>query len=312
MSNSIEVRRKISWLNRQDPANLNFEQLKKTYQKLFVGLVVPGFPAPGHELYFRARSNPKQRPKDIKDLMAPPPSLVVGYQRCNGPANPMMYTASRRKTALLECGVKSGDIVYLSQWMTMSNVATNLMLIPCHLHDQEHFKTRLQDQLYAYVDTLFTRRFDRTFSDDYKFTAAISAMMCHGFEGYTPGVKGSDNSIAFRYPSIVDIENSYNTVFTDVFARECLTLRHVMEVKILDSSSDDFEIEVLDNATDFSSGQIHWLGDPIKTPTLVSLDGGVQFMSDGKIWHLRTNNEPHSTESLRALFEEAQFTFYLT
>jgi RES domain len=309
MSNTVEIRQKIRWLNRQDPSKLNFEQLKKTYREVLKGLVIPMMGAPAHEFYFRARVNPNKRPDNIKELMAPPPELVVGYQRCNGPADPMMYTASRTKTALLECGVKAGDVAYLSQWIAKSTIPTNMMLIPREIHNDEKLKSPLQELIYSYVDTLFTRRIDKSFSDDYIFTAAISDMLCRNFESETIVAKGSDNSIAFRYPSIVDIENSYNTVFTDVFAKQWLELCHLMEVRVIHSSVNSFEIEVRDNATDFSSGQIHWTGDPSKTPTVVGPNGGAPFISDGKIWHLVTNSEPHSTASLRALFDDTQFTF---
>lgn len=309
MSNTVEIRKKIKWLNRQDPSKQNFEQLKKTYREVLKGLVIPVMGAPAHEFYFRARVNLNKRPDNVKEFMAPPPELVDGYQRCNGPSTPMMYTASRRKTALLECGVKDGDVAYLSQWIAKSAIPTNMMLIPSEIHNHEKLKTRLQEHIYSYVDTLFTRRIDKSFSDDYIFTAAISDMLCRNFESETIVAKGSDNSIAFRYPSIVDIENSYNTVFTDVFSRQWLELCHLMEVRVIQSGVNGFEIEVLDNATDFSSGQIHWSGDQSKTPTVVDQNGGVAFTSDGKIRRLVTNSVPHTADSLRALFDDTQFTF---
>jgi hypothetical protein len=307
MSNTVEIRQKIKWLNRQDPSKLDFGQLKKIYRQVLSGLVIPVAVAPAHEFYFRARVNPDSRISEMSELMAPPGGLVVGYQRCNGPGDPMLYTASRRKTALLECGVKPGDIVYLSQWIAKTNISTNMMLIPSEMHHDDKLKTPLQELIYSYVDTLFTRRIDKSFSDDYIFTAAITDMLFRNFENEMAAAKGSDHSIALRYPSIVDIENSYNTVFTDIFAKEWLELCHVMELKVLQSSVENFEIEVIDNATDFSLGHVNWIGDPTKTPTVVGKNGPAPFVSDGKIWHLVTNNQPHSSDSLRALFDDAQF-----
>jgi hypothetical protein len=308
MSTSVEIRRKINWLNRQNPATLNFGQLKKTYRQVLKGIVVPVVIAPAHEFYFRARVNPITRPVMVSDMMAPPSELVVGYQRCNGPGTPMLYTSSRRKTALLECGVNVGDIVYMSQWIAKSNICTNMMLIPGEMHTDERINTPLQEAIYSYVDTLFTRRIDRAFSDDYIFTAAISDMLCRDFKDDMNGEKGSDDSIAFRYPSIVDIEKSYNTVFTDTFAKQWLELCHLMELRVLEVNAGEFAIEVLDNATDFSQGQIHWLADPVRTPTTVGANGGAPFISDGTNWHLVTNAVPHTADTLRKLLDDAQFT----
>jgi hypothetical protein len=303
MSSSIEIRNRIKWLNRIDPSDTDFDLLLKTFDKLTTGFKAAVDWCVSSESLFRARVNPKCRPTTLTELMAPPPGLVQGYQRCNPPGLPMFYAASRRMTALLECGASCGDIIYLSQWAAESKAPVNAAIHP--LREYNLPQTPLQLHVQSYIETIFTRRVDKNFSDDYKLTAALSQILTKGFHPDPLTNVREDRIVGLRYPSIVDIENSYNTVFHDQFSRNRLRPLHVMEMRILNVEGKKISYEVLDNVLDFSNGEICWMNDPNKVPSLQINSPGLQFTHyGGGVLRISTiDNEP-TTQYLAALLSE--------
>jgi RES domain len=304
MSSTVEIRNLIKWLNKIDLSNTDFDILLKAVGKLMIkGFSVHVDWCVSSESLFRSRVNPKCRPTTLTELMAPPQLSVSGYQRCNPPGLPMFYAASRRMTALLECGVSRGDIVYLSQWRGETKVPVNAAIHP--LREYNLKQTPLQLHIQSYIETIFTRRVDKTFSDDYKLTAALSQNLTTGFQPDPFVDVREDRIVGLRYPSIVDIENSYNTVFHDQFSRDRLIPLHVMEMRILNVKGKNISYEVLDNAIDFSNGEICWTHDSNKVPALQESIPGLQYRLDSeRAWRILTiDNEP-TAEYLAALLSE--------
>jgi hypothetical protein len=303
MSRSLEIRNRIKWLNRIDPSDTDFEILLETFKKLTKGFVAAVDWCVSSESLFRARLNPRRRPAKLTELMAPPVPYVQGYQRCNPPGLPMFYAASRRLTALLECGASSGDLVYLSQWAAENRVPVNAVIHP--LREYNLPRTPLELHIQSYIETIFTRRVDKRFSDDYKLTAALSQHLTTGFQPDQLSDIREDRTVGLRYPSVVDIENSYNTVFHDQFSKDRLRPLHVMEMKILGVDGKKVSYEVLDNAIEFSNGKICWMDDPNKVPALQERVPGVRYRSyGGGVWNILTiDNEP-TAQYLAALLSE--------
>jgi RES domain-containing protein len=303
MSSSIEIRDRIRWLNRIDISNTDFDLLFKKVGKLTTGFTAAGEWCVSSESLFRARVNPKCRPTTLTELMAPPPRFVLGYQRCNPPGLPMFYAASRRMTALLECDASRGDIIYLSQWAVANDAPMNAAIHPLMEHKLP--QTPLQLYVQSYMETIFTRRVDKSFSDDYKLTAALSQHLTTGFlPDPLSGVR-EDRTVGLRYPSIVDIENSYNTVFHDQFSKDRLRPLHVMEMRILNVEGKKISYDVLDNAIDFSNGEICWMNDPNKVPALQIGKTGLPYRSyGGGVWRILTSENEPTIEYLAALLSE--------
>lgn len=123
---TLSIRAKIRELSLLDFDDTPYEVVLEMCSPLFDGLRAPTLTT-GAELLFRSRVNPSSRPVHVSDLGPPPAEAVVGFQRCNGPGTPMFYTASKRRTALLESRAKTGDIVYLSQWWGKEEYMVNAL-----------------------------------------------------------------------------------------------------------------------------------------------------------------------------------------
>lgn len=298
-----EMRRQIKRINRIDLSKSNYETVKAIINKMIEGIPIQVSASQPQDLLFRARKNPGGKITDVSGLCAPPPELVTGFQRCNVPGKPMFYCSSRRIAALLEIDAQVGDIVYLSQWMANTRLPVNMLLEDEALDDMLLRHLTERDELfYAYVDTLFTRRVDRAFSKDYMVSAAIAEICTSSHPPDEKMFVEADGHVGLKYPSIVDLEGSYNIAFPAEFAGERIGAHHVMELEILEREGDRLAVKLLDTAFDLDDGAIKWTGDAINVPALRAPKGGVPFRFDGKKWRiLTTEHLPLSAEEARAL-----------
>jgi hypothetical protein len=297
-----EVRNRIKWMNEVDLSVADFCLLREKFRELACDFRVVVDNCPSTECFFRVRVNPKTRPTKISELMAPPAEFVTGYQRCNGPSVPMFYTASRRLTALLECRVEPGDKVYMSQWISKTPVPINSTVFSLQQCELEQTETELLVQ--SYIETIFTRRVDPKFSDDYKLTAALSQNLTSSFAPSPNNDIREDGTVGLRYRSIVDITNSYNTVFHSEFSRIRLEPLHVMEMQILAVNDRYISYIVLDNAVDFSNGDICWMSNPNRIPMLQCSNREMLFIHDSKAWKIRTCETEPTQQHLDELLSE--------
>lgn len=300
---SFDLRQEIKKLNRLDPKRANFDNILRTYNTIFVGLGIVIGKTRSTETLFRARIiNEGPKPSSMSELAAPPANLVVGYQRCNRPGRSVFYASSRRMTALLECRVKQGDTVYLSQWMCKQPFPVNRYLEHTELWAKN--STPQAEALISHFDTLFTRRVDTAFSDDYKFTAAISEFLTEGLPTGADFDIRDDRSVALRYPSVVNHDESYNTAMSASMANERLDLLHVMQCYINHAEDDHVEVDVLDNGYGRKNGTIYWTGLPNKIPTLRD-PKGVLFVGNGSgEWELQVRQDSISPSDIDALLKE--------
>ncbi|MCY1672688.1 RES family NAD+ phosphorylase [Novosphingobium sp. SL115] len=284
----IEMREQIRRLNRIDFSKSDYKTVKAIVSRMIAGVPIMVGPTKSHELFFRVRKNPRHKLRNVSELCAPSADCVSGFQRCNAPGQPMLYCSSRRITALLECDVQTDDVAYISQWIGKKQLPVNKVF---DMEEDQAFMERLDEKdtmFYAYLDALFTRKVPKDFSTDYKPTAAISDIFTSYFKEQVKDLILEDGRIGIRYPSVVDLENSYNTAFPPHFALDRLDLLHVMELKIQKRQADEILVSLSDTATDFDDGVIHWTGDTTSIPVPRDPKGGVLFRFTGEKWRVLT------------------------
>lgn len=294
----------IKQLNRIDPRAANYQHLKKLYRELTSKTPLVVGLTPSTEFYFRTRVNPKIKPSTVEEVHAPPPENVIGFQRCNPPGSPMFYASSKRITSLLECGVKLGDTIYLSQWMCREP-----MPVVRVFENEEEGASGLtldvhEDATLSHMDTLLTRRVHDTFSEEYKFTAAITEVLTKPFTPNDEQNIRQDGTVGLRYPSVADIAGGYNTAMHPAFSRERLELLHVIEANIVEGSTYDVSIAVSDTAVKFNDGKIEWTGDRTKIPLPTANRKLVKFVSNGGNWCLLTRDNQATFEDIEMLLIE--------
>lgn len=293
MLSKFDLRKQIRQLNGLDLSRAEYKTLKQKVRRITEGMSTVIGLTGGGEAFYRVRRNPSAKPTKTDELAAPPAKFVTGYQRCNGPFEPMFYTASRRSTALAETRIEKHDRAYLSQWIGRDQIPFNRLFDP-HLTDEwQNRIAETSSEIQTFFETLFTRRIHSTFSDDYKITAAIADHMINGFIENERHKIHADGKVALRYPSVASKNDSYNTVMPPNFAADRLELLHVMEIEIKDVCDGGFSGTVLDNAYKFTNGMIDWTGNAALYPDIIGPDmsgeAGTLMHYDGEVWHLALN-----------------------
>lgn len=312
--NRREMREQIQRLNRLRADVADFDTIRMIISRMFAGVTTVIGTTSGVDQFFRCRLNPPARPIDISEIIAPKPEFVSGFQRCNAPHDPKFYCSSRRIGALRECRVKEGDVVYLSQWMGAGRLPLNKILDTSVTAELLDAASDAESTFYTYLDTIFTRRIHETFSNDYKFSAAIAR---HLSENYPQGDHevGVDGWAGLRYPSVVDIENSYNIAFPSHFALTRLELQHLLELRVEQVLEDEILVTFLGAAADVEEGKICWTESARCVPMLSEReDKAALLRSNGKRWKVAMLEEfeedqgkvleVSSDDYLRALLRE--------
>lgn len=301
---SEDLQRTIRRLNRLDVEQANFEDIVSMIRKAIAGIRVSVSLTPSTELYFRARVCQSYKPKRVTELAAPPAELVEGFQRCNPPKKSMFYSASKRITALLECGVEVGDKVYLGQWVNQKPAPISRVLSMDDAPDSHAGFTVNEHIVHTYFDTIFTRPVHETFSNVYKLTAAVTEVLTTGYTPETEQDIRDDQTIGIRYPSIVDTTGSYNTAFHAEFATERFVLHHAMELKVTELSGKKLTVEIIDNAIEFLDGEIQWLGDSVAIPDMIEDRKRLPFINTGRSWVIPVRETVSSPEEIEILLNE--------
>ncbi len=301
MLSNFELRSRIAQLNRLNSRTAGYSTIAETYRTMTYG-VTSSVNKNGAELYFRVRADLDERPTMLSQLGPPPADKVFGFQRCNPPGVPMFYTASRRMTALLESRVSSGKTVYLSQWIGKQALIVNTSLQEFALGvDSERWDQR-NTIFYTHLDTLFTKRVHKDFSDDYKFTAAIAQQFTKGFHKSWEDIP-EDGKIGFQYSSVVDIENSYNTVF-HASSFDQFDILHFAELKITGVTENSLTAELTGNAVHFPDGSIVWNDDPGLVPAMRPKDRSVGVRWLGDRWQIDVHGRPMTDDEFSAWLNE--------
>lgn len=304
-SMSFNVSEEIKRLNRLDLDSLEYAEVVNKFKSLIFKIPIPIKNLDSTELFFRSRICNYKEIDSINELCAPPAHLVVGFQRCNPPGKSMFYSSSKRITTLLECNVQVGDIVYLSQWMNKESTPTN-MILSDNIKLKSNKKLNLEQQLIiSYIDTLFTRPIHESFSNAYKLTSAITEIITSNFSSSKIHDVRNDGNIALIYPSILDKQGSYNTVFPHELAKDRLKALHVMKLQITKRNGRSIKVKILDNAREIINGRIIWLNDVNKVPLLKNTQKkGLLMQFTGKVWSIPISDSELTENYIEKLLME--------
>ena len=303
-----KLRDKIKSLNRLDVEKADYNYIKKIVSEMNLGLTTLVVNSGLSHYIYRVRVNPRKKPLILKELKAPPAKSVKSFQRCNPPNHPMFYASSKRATALLECDVNVGDIVYLSQWRVDKEFALNYTFHsdPSLKNSTNQLKpTLVEEILLTYFETLFTRPIHKVFSGQYKITSAITEQLTKKFKlGVNDNIHiHPDGYVGLYYPSVVDIERGYNIALHPKIVDNSLTLAHVMEARVTERNDLNVTIEVTDNSNTIDEERIIWSGDPNKVP-LSRTGSSTIYIHDGGKWLLGVRDTTPSKEDLKKFIEE--------
>jgi|CXWL01.1.fsa_nt_gi hypothetical protein len=292
----------IKRLNRLDVDSADYNFIVSIFRKAIEGARIR-LSHRAFQLYFRARICNDAKPLKINELKAPPTEFVKGFQRCNPPGMPMFYSSSKRITALLECNVKAGDKVYLGQWLSRKP-APVIMIMSSEMDPELTELTQRESSLYAYIDTVFTRPIHETFSNAYKITSAVTEVLTTGYQEIKDFYIGEDYTVGILYPSVANIEDSYNCAFHANFASNRLELLHVMELVVKSRDGKKIAVEITDNAIEFLDGNIEWLNAPHAVPKLRDRFDVLLIISNGKSWVIPIRDTMPTPEEVDELLNE--------
>jgi hypothetical protein len=271
-------------------SNLNRVGLKTAdYDYLLkqVGDLIDGVPlrvdviAAGQRVYRGVRHLDK--PRQTKLLTHPPAEMVIDFQRCNRPGNPMFYASADAPTVLAELNAKSGDVVYLSTWTVEREFLFFRIPLLTSNPDLE------DDPRFARVSTFFETKFmqpvHHTFSYQYKVTAAIAHRLSNS------PIAGGDEILEGRelgaivYPSVAHVSRTHNIAVRPDMVQECLKLRGVREIEVIGSNDDAFEFVERDFSAEFVDGEIMWKGRTAEW----AMESGqpLNFTIENKAWVAR-------------------------
>ena len=249
-------------LNCLDLRQETIANIRRHYQGMLPGVVLPISVPQQSDMLFRARVVNDEPINQVEALMAPPAEKVVWHQRCNGPGHPLFYASVNDGCAALqEVRPREGDIVYLSMWHNTKKIPGFFCFARHHERDQAQSISASQKHLFQFLERCFSERISEDFSHRYLLTAAFAQHVSANHDsGGGTGI-GADGKISFRYPSVVRA-GAENIAMPPEWAEERLELIGVSKLKIVSvDENDPFPKAVcLDTAIDFSDGDIHWLG----------------------------------------------------
>lgn len=306
---TLKLRQAILKLNRMDIENVDYKYIVSVFRAVAGGVQFYVQRCRGTDLFFRARVHNGAKLTKVSELGAPPPEAVTGFQRCNSPGTSMFYAASKRVTALLECNVQPGDIVYLSQWMCKyetESAPVNTVLSPSMDAKWSDGLSSSSVLFISYLDTIFTRPIHRTFSNQYKLTAAATEFLTTKYPRLPAIAVGEDGTVGLIYPSIANKYDGYNTVFHASFATDRLRILHVMQLRILARDGNNIEVQAINNAFDFPSDEIVWTGDQNAIPKMQVEPGqGLELVWGGREFWIPVHKEPPTPQEVEALMLES-------
>lgn len=285
--NHHEVRELIRQLNRVDLDRAEYQYIRQQINRLFDGLSIRGItPHKSSRLYRGIKY--QNRPLETKQLGYPPPELVMNYQRCNPPNQPVFYCSPDPACVLYELNVQPNDLIYLSKW-SVNNDFYILQLFP--KEDLER-NDQLQDTVLTFIETRFTQRIHAAYSNQYKITSAIAERMSSGEIVDSIEMKALGIPIgAMSYPSVSHPGRSENLAIRPEIVDKCLQLDYVEELKIEEVRDGEIKYSRTNFSSNFADGRIEWANKPLhwnvssgSTITITKEpDGWIARSSDGSI-----------------------------
>ena len=240
-------------INRLSLDEEDYEKVKTGIRTLFTaGIDARGATLRPEQKLFRGVSY-EEKPTSVDKLGAPPVDLVTGFQRCNGPGNPMFYCAGGIGVVFYELRPKAGDKVYVSKWSIVRN-DFHLMYVS---HPEHSELSDPVSAIYQFFDTKFMEPIHADFSYRYKITAAITDFFLReGLYDDTSRTIGGVRYTSAAYPG----GRADNIAILPAVLAQSMSLDFVEEWVIRSELDSGFEASAVDIASNFDGGEIHWEG----------------------------------------------------
>lgn len=191
------------------------------------------------------RDTLQNTPTYLNSILAPPPHLVTGYQRCNSPENPMFYAATCPERALREYRSSQGDILFLSEWEVTQDMTVTIVSagVPESL-------TKSHELLFNFFADKFIQRVHETFSFEYKLTSAITQVLLE--------VQRQDDILTgICYPSVVSKKRGDNFALMPEFQKNLKPVK-VDKIKVIEETSSEYGWATLESVTNFINQRVNW------------------------------------------------------
>lgn len=253
--NTAQIRTTIQSLNRINVEKASYSYITTEMKKILHNITIQTLENSFlNNSFFRARIFNSEKLTKLNDIGAPPSHLIKNFQRCNPPQTAMFYAASKKISAILEIKPQKNDIVYLCEWVDLHKSRINTIF--SYQFTRNNFATSaIEDLVYTYFDTKFTNNIHPQDSAKYKITSAIAQLLTTNFESNK--INGRNTS-GLIYPSIVNIEDSYNIAYHAQEAIEIFQPINIVMIKILNISEHAVEFELIDNSINFTNNTINW------------------------------------------------------
>jgi len=275
--NAAQARKIIRQLNRMDLDKADYPYIKGEIQHLITGLRMK-FITPHKETRLYRGVIYRDKPTDVKFLRYPPKQLVVDFQRCNPPEQPMFYCSPDPAAIYYELGVRPGDIVYLSKWSVLEDFFVN-RIAPLDAEGEDE-DDLIKEIIFTFFETKFSQPIHETYSSQYKITSAIS-------EKISSGDLLGDHRIlgGLTYPSVSHPNRSENLAIWPAVVDRCLRLDYVEEVLITAVEDKKISINRTDFSATFDEGLIGWTGGVMRWT--VDSGAAITFTAEYDEWVAR-------------------------
>ena len=254
---SQDARRIIRDINRLNLENVDFKHLKNKLGTLLY-CSFPGDLIDINHGFYRANIVDEGRPVNVARLSYPPYEKIADYQRCNSPGFPVFYCAPDQGTACSEIYAKIGNTVYVSNWIVTHPFFCTNIALPMTYGDAS-------DLVNTFIETKFVQEIHKTFSHQYKVTAAIIEMLFSEPNELIPvhdSVKGNVvpfGMSAVKYPSIATGLSGYCYAIKTDAVDNCLKLESVLELKIENIEGSRIGVTCTDKSLKIlEDGTIEW------------------------------------------------------
>jgi RES domain len=259
-----EIRSTINSINRLNLDVADYDYLVRRVGRLIVGIPLYGSSIQPETRLYRARKS-LSKPKSIADLGAPPAELIVSYQRCNPPNEPMFYCSTHQATACYEVDAKPGDLIYISCWTVCKKFFFQI-IPPDRLRTSDDNRLAL---LATFFETKFTQPIHQTFSSQYKITAAIADRLTAKEFSLTISNSSSGHKLhedgvgCIMYPSVAYLKDADCLAIRPKIVESCLALSYVEEWQITSICCGELSVNRIDMSSSFDEGKILWAGKPL-------------------------------------------------
>jgi hypothetical protein len=264
-----EVQTTLKLIRNLDLRAVAIDEIKSLLPTLWRGyaFVAPILQA-GISLY-RLRSFDEDKPRNVSEISAPPPSKVHRNQRCNRAGESLFYCSTAINAPFFELHAQVGQNLVLSTWKTTRPLLVNrvgytpsafLALRAARDCPTWHASLESQGETEASraVDEFLAEQFttDVQPGDEYlyKLTVAFSEKLLHG---------GNFSFDGLLYPTIPMWGNADNLALTASATSGGLRFVHAEYLKMKTVESPTMTFDTLDTATSvLEDGLLSWKGHP--------------------------------------------------